>query len=134
MMFIKFTLKQRKNMQESLKNNSSHQEHDEPLLRELMNFVAGKTGYDVNKIKMDTKINFDVRIDGDDADEFMQNFAREFKVNLSDFEFNKYFSNEGADPIVSFFIFIFKRKRRLLLPLYIRDLYNSILAGHWVMG
>jgi Protein of unknown function (DUF1493) len=121
-------------MQESLKNNSSHQEHDEPLLRELMNFVAGKTGYDVNKIKMDTKINFDVRIDGDDADEFMQNFAREFKVNLSDFEFNKYFSNEGADPIVSFFIFIFKRKRRLLLPLYIRDLYNSILAGHWVMG
>lgn len=41
-----------------------------------------------------TTVNFDLEIMGDDADIFMQEFSKKFKVDLTGFQFSDFFHDE----------------------------------------
>ena len=41
-----------------------------------------------------TTVNFDLEIDGDDADYYMSMYFKKFEIDYSDFEFSKYFNDE----------------------------------------
>ncbi|GHT93368.1 hypothetical protein AGMMS49545_12540 [Betaproteobacteria bacterium] len=62
------------------------------------------------KISLSTKIADDLWADGDDALEFLEKFSEEFDVDISEFEFNRYFSTERDTSRffvkLIFFIFI----------------------------
>ncbi|KEO71680.1 hypothetical protein EL17_23265 [Anditalea andensis] len=67
---------------------------------------------------------------GDDAGEFIQDFARSFNVDLSEFNFDNYFANEGFN----LFSFIYSIIGGDYQPITIGDLEKSAKNGKWIKG
>jgi acyl carrier protein len=61
-------------------------------------FVAREASVRVETLTPETRINYDLGVDGDDAVELLEAFMEEFRVDLSAFEFNRYFGPEGGPP------------------------------------
>ena len=77
-----------------------------------------------NEISMETSINKDLGLYGEEAVEFLDDFSKSFNVDIRQFDFDKYFRPE-MDAITRFM-----RKKvgmeKEQLPLYISDLAEAI--------
>lgn len=68
----------------------------------LENFLyrqIGKSWWLKKEISTLTRLNEDLKIDGDDAVDFFIAFEKEFNVDVTNFNLGKYFNGEGFDPI-----------------------------------
>ena len=76
------------------------------------------------ELYLETSVNNELQMQGDDAVDFLVEYAEIFRVDVSRFPFNEYFYNEGALSNVWFsrLLGIGKKKK----PLYIRDLMEGI--------
>jgi acyl carrier protein len=74
-------------------------------------------------------IESDLRISGDDADEFLVDFGKEFKVNISKFPIGDYFNDEGDPWLPALLRSILGRKARKAKSLTIGQLEKAVLAG-----
>lgn len=76
---------------------------DTGLFSRVREFVADQRGVDVEKVSEATTLFGDLGLDGDDATEFFQAFARAFQVDISEFDFSRFFGREGltlAAPLI----------------------------------
>lgn len=109
---------------------------DIDLYNQIIDFISQKYWVPKGGFRRDTRISDDLGLEGDDADEFMQTFSQKFDVDLSGFNFEKYFIVEGFNPIG--IIRLFWKLRRKSLPnkskhsLTIGDLEKSAQLGKWV--
>ena len=71
---------------------------------------------DKRNIPPDTAINHDLHIQGDDAIDFLTEFATIFEVDITDFPFEEYFYNEGQLSLL-WLLEIFKPYRKKPLPI-----------------
>ena len=80
-------------------------------------------------ISRDTKLEGDLKITGDDSDEFLIAFGKEFNVDVINFRIGEYFGDEG-DPILPTIIrpLLGKEKRKTKV-LTVGHLEKAILAG-----
>lgn len=62
----------------------------------VMEFVKNEYWWEDNS-NLQTVIEDDLGITGDDADELMQKFSKKFNVDLTGFNFMKFFDPEGVD-------------------------------------
>src|SRR5688572_14125648 len=77
----------------------------------------------------ETAIEKDLRITGDDSDEFLIAFGKEFNVDVSQFPIGDYFGDEG-DPILPAIIrFLTGKKKRQTKTLTIGHLEKAVKAG-----
>lgn len=106
------------------------------LFEEIKYFII--TNYwDLKKgLTRETRILDDLRIAGDGAAELLEAFSERFKVDLSDFEFERYFDLEGFDPIgLSILI---RKLRGEKIPkksshkLTLGDLERAAISGKWI--
>lgn len=59
-------------------------------------FIRKETGISPKKaVNADTDVVYDLGQEGDEADEFMQKFFREFGISTGDYDFHRYFLMEG---------------------------------------
>lgn len=72
----------------------------EPLRESVIDFVATKTCRRHDSIT-ESSCFYDMGIDGDDAAEFIEEFAELFGVDMSGFEPSSYYGSEAA-PILFF--------------------------------
>lgn len=68
-------------------------------LIDFLNRQIGKSWWLKEDISATTRLNEDLKIDGDDAVDFFTAFEKEFNVDVSNFKLGKYFNGEGFDPI-----------------------------------
>lgn len=94
------------------------------------------TGLSIEKLTREHKIEEDLGITGDDADEFLHLFINRFSVDTTGFDISKYFNDEGFDPLgLSFLI---RKVFRKPLPnksehkLTLGDLEVWAIRGSWV--
>jgi hypothetical protein len=81
------------------------------------------------QITRETAIEKDLGITGDDADEFLIAFGKEFNVDVNQFSIGDYFGDEG-DPILPAIIrFLTGRKEREKKILTIGHLEKAVIAG-----
>ena len=96
-------------------------------------FVAQQTEFKIDKISLSTELGKDLGIDGDDAVELLENFSEKFQVDLSTFEFDKYFGMEsGLNPVMWLISMLFGSSVYDLEPLTIQDLVDSAKAKRWL--
>ena len=83
----------------------------------------------LNKLNIDSSINKDVGLEGDDAAQFITAYADFFKVDISGFVFTDYFIEEGFDPFWIITIFTSPKKRRnpLTIMQLVQASYTKIL-------
>jgi hypothetical protein len=81
------------------------------------------------EIKKETTLETDLRITGDDSDEFLIAFGKEFNVDVSQFPIGNYFGDEG-DPILPAILrFFVNKKKRQTKELTIGHLEKAVIAG-----
>ena len=100
---------------------------DHPLsIREsVINHLSSFCLTPPNKISDQTRLERDLGMTGDDADEYMDSFFRTFAVSPEGYQFDDYFHPE-ADWIWRLF---FRRRRA---DVAVSDLIRSAAAGRWL--
>lgn len=97
----------------------------------VLQFVAKYCSVGVDKLKPVTSLFVDLGVDGDDADEFMQAFSRQFGVDISEFNFSQHFGPEaGCNPIVSLFRSVLRHTPQVT-PITIEDLVEAAQSKKW---
>lgn len=81
------------------------------------------------KLTRTTSIEGDLKITGDDADDFLESFVKKFNINADEFDITKYFEEEG---LMIHFGYIAKllrgEKIPKKLPLTLGDLEWAIIT------
>lgn len=96
-------------------------------LNDLYNLIEYYVGGDKNKFSGNLSVNFDLGLDGDDADEFLKAYSKKFQVDLSNFNFTKYFQPEGISFFQGLYSWLFLKNKQI--PLTISDLIVGIENG-----
>ncbi len=63
----------------------------------LKEYIISLDYLDPNKISKETEVEKDLGVTGDDAIDFIEDYSSIFNVDVSNFDFNKYFHSEGID-------------------------------------
>jgi len=108
------------------------------LERQVTAFVAELVGIDRHRLHLRSTIFGDLGVDGEDAAELMEEFARSFHVDLSGYDHWRYFGPEGFNPVATLWVGLRQlaglssEEAAGLDPLTIRDLVAAARAGHWL--
>lgn len=95
-------------------------------------FIVEQTSANLEKICWETRLGEDLGIDGDDASEFFENFSKEFEVDLSNFQFDKYFGSEaGFDLLLAMWQIFFDEPKQKLETITVKDLITAAIAKKW---
>lgn len=127
------------NLQENTNSGKNYySKMNDEIFNKLKKFVTDQGfGYTLpwpflfkkKKINRDTSLEDDLKITGDDSDEFLIAFGKEFNVDVSKFPIGDYFGDEG-DTILPAITGVFTGKtKRQTKKLTIRDLENAVIAG-----
>jgi Protein of unknown function (DUF1493) len=117
-------------MQE-LSGSDTASQNSDPIFQELVRFIADFTGYQ-KEINLDTSINCDIKIDGDDASDFIQHIERKYSVDFTGFQFKRYFSEEGFRLFDIAILYNWISGKREYEILYVSDLLSAIKRGKWL--
>lgn len=93
---------------------------------EIRSLLEEFYGDQIQDFQLELRISEDLKIDGDDAFDLISEYSRRFKVDISSFEYNYYFSKEGFSPI-GFIKYLIGIKRYKSLT--IRDLVEAVALG-----
>lgn len=104
---------------------------------ELESFVRNEIGVRESKrLTRELSLEKDLDVTGDDADDFMGKFFERFKVEHGDFEFQRYFSVEGFNPLEIIGMIFSKKIRQKYdkIPLTLGMLEKAVESGAWDSG
>jgi hypothetical protein len=102
----------------------------EETVQRVLALVSKHRGAEQSKsASLASTLRDDLRMDGDDAIEFFEEFAAEFDVDLSAFVFDKYFGPEGG--FLPAELLSLARKRTPKEPITIARLVAAAEAGRW---
>ena len=101
------------------------------ISEKLILFIQNETFVKDIVITKDTAVDADLGITGDDADDFIIAFSKEFNVDVSDFDIGKYFNGEGDKTISTIFNFLLKGTKEVKIKktLLVADLERAITIG-----
>jgi uncharacterized protein DUF1493 len=108
----------------------------------VMDFVARFTGFKREGIRLDTTLYGDLGVAGEDGWDLMQDCGKQFQVDLTGFEFERYFGAEGVSVLAPFCLLWvllrhpFRKRQRPeerdgLKAVRIRDLIRCAQEGRW---
>lgn len=121
----------------------------------IIAFLEGECRSYKGKIGMSTRVGEDLRLIGDDAEEFLERFSKEFGVDLSELPFSEYLPSEGSASLhfyagrqmhspnnsglsllrkIDSLIWGSFAGRRSFKTMTAQDLYESARAGQWCPG
>lgn len=104
----------------------------ENVSEEITKFVNEIRGGYAFDFTTDTKLQEDLNIWGEDAVEFIEDFGANFNVDISEFDFRKYFKSERDMILVSIVKLFRKTKSPEFTPLTLGDLEQAIRNGKLV--
>ncbi|WP_444893320.1 DUF1493 family protein [Microbulbifer sp. JMSA004] len=109
---------------------------------DVIEFVSNFTGIAAEKIRLETLVNDDLAVDGDDGDEFLIEFSHKFNVDISGID-RVYFGPEGIslNPFEGIWAFlkgflygckgVTRENWDDIAPLPVSVLVNSAKSGTW---
>src|SRR6266567_9076321 len=60
----------------------------------IIKLIADQSGVKPEQISLETRLNLDLSIDGDDAAELLELYSEAFGVDMTGFQWSKYFRDE----------------------------------------
>lgn len=101
------------------------------IIKRIIAFIRERYSLE-GEIDENFSVNNDMDLMGEDADDFLERFMREFRVDLTGIPYHRYFLDEGELSL----LFFIKRKKRIKEirknNLTILQLANIVKNGKWV--
>src|SRR5688572_30475624 len=110
------------------------------LQQRVVAFVAAQCGADEDKLRPQTTLFGGLGVDGDDGCQLVEEFARQFSVDLSGFDPTEHFGPEGMAVLWPFYwlVIAFRsgtpEQRAGLKPITLADLIRSAESRRWVQS
>ena len=99
----------------------------------LRDFLAEIRAEPPERITPETRLREDLKLDGDDVDEFATGLINKFGVNLEGFEFYKYFREEPHLLSPLFYLWYGLRWGRWrTVPITVSHLVRVVQVGRWL--
>jgi acyl carrier protein len=103
---------------------------EKELFERLKEFIKKETFVNDVEITSNTIIETEFGVTGDDADDFIIAFSKEFNIDISNFEIAKHFKGEGDTTLIGIVNFFKGNKtEEKYSALTVGDLERAILAG-----
>jgi hypothetical protein len=102
---------------------------NDKIFEKLKSFIIKERWEYDFPITRETSIEQDLNIYGDDSDEFLIAFGKEFNVNVSQFPIGDYFSGEGDKILPAIIRFFTNRKKRERKILTVGHLEKAVIEG-----
>src|SRR4051812_41038763 len=102
---------------------------DGDLGKRINKLISEQSGVDADQISFETRLNQDLGINGDDADELLPLYAEAFGVDMSGFQFHTYFQDEPH--VLNFWRWWIPGLRPKLDPITVRDLVEAATLKKW---
>lgn len=98
----------------------------EEIFQTIVLLITEKMGKYRKPLQRDTRLERDLGISGDDAVELLEAFAGKLNVDISEFQFNHFFTPEGDSLLATI---LGSSKRKPEVDLTIGDLENAAIKG-----
>lgn len=104
---------------------------------EVIAFISEFTGADPSAITLETLVNDDLGVDGEDGADLLLEFSFRFNVDISNID-KLYFGPEGFNPFFAIFSGVYALWSSLLgrsdkySPLPVKQFVYSAEAGKWI--
>lgn len=95
----------------------------------LKKFIKDTIGYNINE---NTVFFRDLYLVGHDADEFVTLLSREFEVDMTGFEFNKYLVDEYSVPFLYWYDKFFRKEKISRKEFDLNHLLKVIQEKKWI--
>ncbi|RCU50575.1 DUF1493 family protein [Corallincola holothuriorum] len=102
---------------------------------EIKLIVSNETDISIEKLNEKSTLLGDLNIDGDDAWEVFEQCHSKFQLDLTNFEFNKYFRSE---PCFKGLVYLYRKLKYRdehiaanKLPITVEKLINACKKGRW---
>lgn len=92
---------------------------------DFLDFVSIKFLIKRNKLKIELSLNLDLGVEGIDAIEFLKDYSINYKVDITNFDYEKYFLDDGFETF-AFINQIFGKRFIPKHPLTLKSLYQGI--------
>ena len=104
----------------------------EPLLSEVIAFVADFRGQRPERLSAATRLREDLGIDGFDAEDILIAYRERFGVDMTAFEYDRHFGPEAAwNPFSWLYWRLFRPERLRFDPVTIGHLVEAARCGRW---
>ena len=100
------------------------------IWRQIIQFVKEERWDD--EYTPETDLVKDLKLNGDDAYEFIYLFSKKFNVSITVFKFEEYFYPEGDHILLKLLNLILKQKKKVKKKITLRDLERSVKEGKLV--
>ena len=104
---------------------------DQDILNNIIDICSKISGLKKSKIELNSSINKDLKIDGDDVVELLDELISKYNLSTKKFEYSKYFDWEGEANILAQIKRLFKPKVDLKYDVKIYDLYRWVISKEW---
>jgi len=94
---------------------------------EVVRFISDTLSIPIQSIQDSSSLNHDLKVDGDDAMDFIVAFSKYYNVDISEFVFSDYFGGEICANPVSLLVGIFKKSSPKFKRLEVRELVDATL-------
>ncbi len=104
----------------------------ETILEKLKIFITKNDWGFAKRLDENTSVEDDMGITGMDAVDFINDYAKEFNVDISEFDFTKYFYAEGGIDLINPILSLFNKENRVNLKphkLTLGHLSTAVLNG-----
>lgn len=95
---------------------------------DLQNFIGEFCGITQNKIRLDSKLEQDLKVYGDDAVDLIMAYSNKYNVDVSHFSWKNFIAPEG-DTILPSILKLFKKPENKRSDLTILNLVDGIISG-----
>jgi hypothetical protein len=85
---------------------------EEDILKKILLFINRERGVYRKKITLDTSLETDLKLTGDDAYDFFLAFSKEFNVDVENFKISDYFADEGSFELMKLVLFGIHTKKK----------------------
>lgn len=92
---------------------------------EVISFICEFLSCNADKVDLDTRVGEDLGVYGNDGIDLLNEYAKRFIVDITDFPSEKYFGEESSFNPFYFIYRIFVKETEELRTLYIRDLVDA---------
>ncbi len=95
----------------------------------IIKLISDQTGVKADQIFLETRLNQDLGINGDDADELLELYSEAFGVGMTGFHWSKYFRDEPH--WLNFWQWIPGLRGSKRDPISVRDLVEAAKRKKW---
>jgi acyl carrier protein len=108
----------------------SNMSNEQDMLEKIKMLVAEERSEPISNIGLDTTLQDDLGMDGDDAVEFFTLFSERFNVDLTDLQWERHFGSEYWSTLYILVPKIWK-KIKGIMPITVKDLVAAATSKKW---